>query len=157
MKKNPKACKMPYLLLFFLIASLLVSDLVFADKLQFSGFDLENNPVNKTIGQIMVISGSFFYFTSVDNAGQVFVDIRIADEIDLPVQVSLVEETVLDEESKDLIQKWSFAAEWNGDLPFGGAPLGICNCLIKVYVQDENEFSIQKNLRIGTISSEESE
>ncbi|MCK4994959.1 MAG: hypothetical protein KAS13_07960 [Candidatus Omnitrophica bacterium] len=152
MKKIFKNNKLVILLILELLIFMLIADSSFADKLKLGGLNLENNPVNKQLGQSMKISGTIFYFTTLEEPKLVFVTMTIADEINLPVEVSIVDEKIIDEEAQKRMQEWSFSATWDGDVPFAKSSSEVYNCLIEVSTDSEAVALVQKNIRVGVVT-----
>lgn len=151
MGKIFKNRKSVIILAFGFLIFFLVSAPVFADKLQFGGFALKNNPVNTRDGEKMEISGTVFYFTILQEPKPLTVSITIAGEIYLPAEISMVDERIIDQETNNKMQEWAFSAAWDGKVPFMKSSSEVYDCLIKVSTDSTAAGSVQKNIRLGVV------
>ncbi|MCG2713215.1 MAG: hypothetical protein L6416_12975 [Candidatus Omnitrophica bacterium] len=149
MKKLSKNNNLVIVLVLQLLIFLLQADTSFADKLQFAGFNLENNPVNRQLGQSMKISGTISYFTKLEEPKPLSVMMTIAGEIDLPVEMMLADEKIINEETNNKMQEWSFSAVWDGDISFDTSSEGVYECLIEASTGSAEGLFIQKIIRVG--------
>ena len=96
----------------------------------------------------MKIGGTIFYFTIQEEPKPLYVIMKIGGEIDLPVEVILVKEKIIDEEENKKMLEWSFSGNWNGNISFDTSSGGGYNCLIKAGTSVDS-FLIQKTIRVG--------
>jgi hypothetical protein len=143
--------KVVYLVLIFL---LLTSNKAFAEKLQFGVFSLENNPVNIKTDEKLKISGTVYYFTVAEDPKPISINITVADEIKLPVKLTLSDKRVIDQGTGKKMIEWDFSAIWDGKVPFAMESSAVYECKVEVTCESPEVSSLQKIIRVGVNSEE---
>ena len=141
--------------LLVLLIGLIIAENSFAEKIQFGGFSLKNNPLDLQLGEKMQIGGTIFYFTAQEEPKKLVVKISIENEIDLTVNLSLENELVLDKKSNKRMQEWSFSSVWDGNVPFSENSSLVYKCIIKAGLEGFNEVLIEKQIRVGISKNSE--
>lgn len=111
---NPHFSKSAVFILVVAFISLAGMQLLRADEFGIGQFSVNPQSFNPHQGETTAISGVVYYLSSEGNLSSPTITIKINDQLNLPVSVSLLSEEMLREDALDMLSEWSFQANWDG-------------------------------------------